>query len=79
MKLVKLRERSKTIQLTVKEALEEAIKDSFPADEVVIVLYDSKEEDYQYWQGGSLSYERMFWHAEQFQKAVLEGRINELD
>jgi len=79
VEIVRLREKSDTIQLTAKEALEEALASSFSASEVIIILHDGEEGAYEYWQGGGLSYERMFWHAEQFQRAVLEGRIRELD
>ena len=78
MGIVRLREKSNSIQLTAKEALEEALASSFSADEVIIILY-SKEEGYEYWQGGGVSNERMFWHTGQFQKAVLQGTMNGLD
>lgn len=72
MKVVKLREKSDTTQLTPKEALEEASKSTFEADEIVIILYSNKSNGYEYWQGGSLSLERILWHLRKIENALLD-------
>ena len=72
MKVVKLRDKSEVIQLTAEEALEEAAKSSFKADEVVIILFNEKESEYEWWQGGSLSCERIYWHLSKIRKGLLD-------
>ena len=71
MKVVKLREKSEDIQLTPKEALEEASKSTFETDEVVIILYNKESNEYEYWQGGSLSLERILWHLKKIENGLL--------
>lgn len=72
MKVVKLRDKSEEIQLTAKEALEEAAKSSFSTDEAVIILFNKKENEYEWWQGGGLSRERIYWHLSKVRKGMLD-------
>lgn len=83
MKVVKLRDKSNTIMLTAKEALEGALKSPFVFDEVIILLHNSKadspNDSYEYWQGGGITVTEILWHLEQYKAALLSGRIEELD
>uniref|UniRef100_A0A6H1ZD17 Uncharacterized protein n=1 Tax=viral metagenome TaxID=1070528 RepID=A0A6H1ZD17_9ZZZZ len=71
MKLVELRKKSDNIQLAPKEALEEAGQSNFKADEVIIIFYNEENNNYEYWQGGSLSLERILWHLHKIEIGLL--------
>ncbi|TES88914.1 MAG: hypothetical protein E3J94_07305 [Desulfobacteraceae bacterium] len=79
VEIVKLRDKSGTIQLTVKEALENALNSKFKACSVVIILHSENEDSpsYEYWNGGGQEQMEMLWHIEQFKAALLEGRLDE--
>ena len=83
MKVVKLRDKSNTIIMTAKEALEGALKSSFVFDEVIIILHNGKTNNpndfCEYWQGGGITVAEILWHLEQYKAALLSGRIEELD
>jgi len=72
LKLVRLKEKSEFVQLTGKEALEEALGSSFKGDEVIIILYDKEENAYEWRQGGSLSLDRIYWHLSKIKRSLLE-------
>lgn len=72
MKVVKLREKSESIQLTAKEAIEGAINSSLEVDEVVVILYNKKDNEYEWWQGGGLSSERIYWHLSKVRRGLLD-------
>ena len=78
-KIVKLSDKSKYILLTSEDALRKALDSSFNKDEIIIIAYNHDSDSYEFQQGGDQSYERMLWHAEQFKRAVLEGRLDEED
>ena len=75
MKVVKLRTKSDAIQLTCKEALQAALDSDFDTQEVIILLYS--DENYEFWQGGSLSVADIAWHLDQYKTALLDGRLEE--
>ena len=77
LKIIRLRDKSKTIQLNGEEALKEALNSEFRKDEVLIIIWDDESCAYEFWQSGSQSIERMLWHAEQFKQALLDGRLND--
>jgi hypothetical protein len=72
MKLVKLSDKSKKIQLSPDEALQKAIDTDFGKVQAIVVLYDGTS--YEYWQGGGCTNAEMVWHLEQMKMAVLEDR-----
>lgn len=73
-KIVNLRERSNSIQLTPEEALKDSLACSSEFDEVIILAHE-REGGLFFWQGGSISSERVLWNLEQYKAALLEGRI----
>ena len=81
MKVVDLRDRSQTdsIQITPKRALGEVLKGNFEPDEVIIIQYRETEAggEYEFWQGGGCSNERILWHLSKYKQALLEEEIDE--
>ena len=79
MKIVKLRDKSNSIQITPNEALQAAIDTKIEKTQALIILYDDKNREYEFWQGGGISLADTLWHIEQYKMALLEGRIEELE
>lgn len=79
VEIVKLRDKSGAIQITVKEALENALNSKFKACSVVIILHSEDEDSspYEFWNGGGQERMEMLWHIEQFKMALLEDRLTE--
>ena len=79
--IVKLKDKSRSIQLTIKEALENAMNSKYKADSVIIILHSEDEDspNYEYWQGGGIEFMEMLWHVEQFKAAILGGRFDAYD
>jgi hypothetical protein len=76
-KIIKLREKSKSIQLIPKEALQEALNSQFDADSILVIMFQRKTgPSYEFWQGGGITVEEMLWHIEQFKNMLLEGRLD---
>jgi hypothetical protein len=61
MEIVKLKDKSSDIQLTVKEALQEAMDSDFEAKQAFILLID-KNETTESMQGGGMSHGVVVWH-----------------
>ena len=61
MEVVKLSDKSNTIQFTVKEALQGAMDSDFKAKQVFILLID-KDGTTEFRQGGGLSSGDTVWH-----------------
>lgn len=72
MSVVRLREKSDTIQLTPKETLEEVLNSSFETDEILILLYNKKDNCYEFWQGGGVTSESLLWHIKKVEKCLLD-------
>ena len=72
MTVISLREKSETIQLTPKEALEEALRTPFEPDEVMILLYNQEENSYEFWQGGGITSESILWHIKKYERCLLD-------
>ena len=72
MTVVRLREKSDTIQLTPRETLEEVLAGPFEIDEILILLYNKKDNCYEFWQGGGVTLESLLWHVKKFEKSLLD-------
>lgn len=73
-KIIKLKDKSNTIQITPKEALKEALVSDFKAEKVLIILCNDRG-GYEFWQGGGMTLADMVWHAKKFITAIMEGRV----
>lgn len=80
MTILKLRDKSNSIQLTPNEALQSAIDTEFKKTHVMVLLFDDNHRDnktdpYEFWQGGGVINSEVLWHIEQYKSALLAGRI----
>lgn len=74
LKLVKLKDRSNTIQITVQEALQMAANSDFNADQCFIMLI--KDEKIEFFRGGGLSSSDIVWYLEKHKLAILADRLD---